>query len=207
MTPRVVWSIMAALPGVILAAVGLTHPHDLDPATAGHWITMHVGLVPIFPLLGLALFIPAWRYPRWAKIVLGVLIFLYAVYYGALDAVSGIGAGIAVQRNQARGDIDSWMFEIGNGLGWVGSISFLGAAVLVAAVAFLLVRGRSLLPGLILVAASLSYLNSHIYVPRGVITVLMIGLATGWLTWVVRRPGPIEESPIIPGRSATTSAD
>ena len=34
MTPRVVWLILAALPGVILAAVGLTHPHDLDPTTA-----------------------------------------------------------------------------------------------------------------------------------------------------------------------------
>jgi hypothetical protein len=114
-TPRVVWSILAALPGVILAAVGLTHPHDLDPTTAGHWIMMHVGLVPIFPLLGLALFIPAWRFPRWSKIVLGVLVFLYAVYYGALDAVAGIGAGIAVQRSQARGDIDRWMFQVGNG--------------------------------------------------------------------------------------------
>jgi hypothetical protein len=69
--------------------------------------------------------------------------------------------------------------------------------VLVAAVAFLLVRGRALLPGLILVAASVSYLTSHLYVPRGVITVLVIGLATGWLTWVIRRPVAID-----PGRPA-----
>jgi hypothetical protein len=189
-TPRLGWAIMAALPGVILAAVGLTHPHDLDPVTAGHWIMMHVGLIPIFPLLGLALFIPAWRFPRWAKIALGLLVFLYVVYYGALDAVAGIGAGIAVQRSQARGDVDRWMFEVGNGLGWAGSISFCLAAAVVAVVAFLLVRGRALLPGLILVAGALSYLDSHIYFPRGVITVLVIGLATGWLTWAIRRPAP-----------------
>lgn len=195
MNNRLARAIAAALPGVVLAGVGLSHPHDLAPATAGHWITMHVGLVPIFPLLGLALLIPVWSSPRWssprwARILLAALIFLYVVYYGALDAVAGIGAGIAVQRLQARGDVDRWLLDVGNSLGWVGSIAFLAAALLVAGLVFQRVRGPALIPGVILVGAAVSYLNSHIYAPRGVITVLLIGLATGWLTWVARTPEP-----------------
>ncbi|MFC7625925.1 hypothetical protein [Microlunatus sp. GCM10028923] len=190
MTARLVPAIAGALPGLVLAGIGLVHPHDLAPATAGHWITLHVWLVPIFPLLGLALLIPGWTAPRWARILLAALIFLYVVYYGALDAVAGIGAGIAVQRNQVRGDVDHWLLEVGNSLGWVGSIAFLAAALLVAALVFRRVRGPALIPGLILVGASVSFLNSHIYAPRGVITVLLIGLATGWLTWVAGRRSP-----------------
>jgi len=43
------------LPPLVLAAIGLTHPMELAAETAGWWTTMHILLLPLLPLLGVAL--------------------------------------------------------------------------------------------------------------------------------------------------------
>ncbi|MCW6006062.1 hypothetical protein K1W54_15955 [Micromonospora sp. CPCC 205371] len=43
---------------LLLAAVGLVHPHLLTPATAGRWAALHIVLLPVFPLLAAGLLVP-----------------------------------------------------------------------------------------------------------------------------------------------------
>ncbi len=70
------------------------------------------------------------------------------------------------------------LFATGNALSLVGVWAYLAATVLAAAVA-LLRSGLRALPGAtVVVAASWSFLGSHVYWPFGVLT--MLGLALGW---------------------------
>ena len=38
-------------PPLLLAGLGLTHPNDLSGASAGWWTSLHIILVPLFPLV------------------------------------------------------------------------------------------------------------------------------------------------------------
>lgn len=178
---------MLSLPGVGLAIVGITHPTDLTHHSAEHWWVMHVVLLPIFPLLGLALvgvLMP--RRDALARLIL-LLVYIYCLFYGALDVLNGIGAGFVVARDGSQESIPS-LFAIGNDLATYGVWAFLVAAVIVAADQIYRHRLAAVLPALLLVAGSISFLDSHIYRWRGVVTVLAIGVATGWLAWVARTP-------------------
>ena len=183
---------MFALPGVVLALVGLTHPHHLTVDTAGQWWRMHVVLLPLFPLLGLALaaLVRGRRDPLSWLVRLGA--YAFATGYGALDLLAGVATGYVIDPAVTAGDGPApdavpRLFAIGNDLGTVGGWAFLGAAVLVAADAVRRLGLRAVPPGVLLVLASVSFLDSHIYRWRGVVTVLLIGLATGWLSWVATR--------------------
>lgn len=66
----------------VLAVAGLLHPHHLTQETAGRWVTLHLLLLPVFPLLAGALLLllrelkGAWvtrsRRPRpWPRITAG----------------------------------------------------------------------------------------------------------------------------------------
>ena len=41
-------------PPLVLAGLGLTHPDDLTGVSAGWWTSLHIILVPLFPLLGVS---------------------------------------------------------------------------------------------------------------------------------------------------------
>src|SRR3712207_5551712 len=127
------WLIALAVtvPPLVLAAIGLTHPQDLTPQSAGWWTTMHILLVPIFPLLGVA----QWVLVRGVHDVLSwavrVAAFLYMTFYGVVDAVAGIGTGTLVQNGVQAGtghgghgaDRDpvlGWLFGVGNEVGTYG---------------------------------------------------------------------------------------
>ena len=175
-----------ALPGLLLAVAGLTHPHHLTIDSAGHWWRMHVVLLPLFPLLGFALaaLVRGRRDPLAWVVRLGA--YAYATGYGALDLLAGVATGYVIDPAVSAGDGPApeavpRLFAIGNDLGTIGAWAFLAAAVLVAADAVRRTGLRAVAPGLLLVVASVSFLDSHIYRWIGVITVLLIGLATGWL--------------------------
>ena len=53
---RMGWPSFVAVtaPPLLLAGLGLTHPHDLSGASAGWWTSLHIILVPLFPLLGVS---------------------------------------------------------------------------------------------------------------------------------------------------------
>ncbi|OLV15932.1 hypothetical protein BOO71_0013549 [Deinococcus marmoris] len=170
---------------LVLAGLGLTHPHHLRADTATHWTAMHLALMPVFPLLGVNLWwllsgvsghtlsgVLAW--------VARVLAFVYIVYYGALDVLAGVGTGRLTLQGQDASAI-RLLFAEGNALAAVGVWAFLGASLLTCGL--LMVRhGVRLWPGaVLLMLSSVSFLSSHIYAPYGVLTMLVMGLGMALL--------------------------
>lgn len=178
------------VPPLALAALGLTHPHRLTADTAGYWHTLHLVLLVIFPLLGVQLWwllaglkgVSAW--------LARVLAFVYIVFYSALDVLAGIGTGYTVMRATAEGrpelaETTRWLFTQGNALGSVGVWAFLLACLVTVGALFMRVGWAVVPGGLLLLVSAGSFLNSHIYYPRGVVT--MLGFAAGFalLQWAL----------------------
>jgi hypothetical protein len=188
---------IAATP-LFLAAMGLTHPYDLTPETAGYWYTLHYVLLPVFPLLGVNLWWLLANIPGpWAWLA-RILAFVYIPFYGALDVLAGMATGLVLSRAQATdrpalAAVNLWLFTQGNELAKVGVWAFLLACVLTSV---LLIRrvGRAALPGaVLLVASAVSFLSSHIYYPVGVLTMLVMAIGFASLQWTrlrrVAEPG------------------
>ena len=180
------------LPPLVLAAIGLTHPMELTAKTASWWTTMHILLVPLFPLLGVAL----WGLTRNVSGVLAWMIrvaaFLYAAFYGVVDAVAGIGAGALVLNGMepgaghgahvtGRDPALGHLFAIGNEVGEYGAWAFLTGSVLLAVLAWRRWGVATVPGGLITVAAACSFLTSHIYWPVGVWTMVALAIGLGLL--------------------------
>jgi hypothetical protein len=181
---------------LFLAIIGFTHPQDLTRETAVYWRTLHLILLPVFPLLGMNLW---WLLADidirnlWA-VLARILAFVYMPFYGALDVLAGIGTGSVFIRAQATDQpapttVIFWLFDEGLELSHVGVWAFLLACALTG---LLLVQrvGWMALPGaVLLIAAAISFLNSHIYYPRGVLTMFVMAFAFTWLQWArLREP-------------------
>uniref|UniRef100_UPI00293E34C2 hypothetical protein n=1 Tax=Clavibacter sp. MX14-G9D TaxID=3064656 RepID=UPI00293E34C2 len=170
--------VAVALPPLALAAAGLSHPTQLTDATAVHWRDLHIALLPVFPLLAIAPILLTRRHDRRLGVVAIVLGFAYAVCYQALDILAGIAAG-ALKLEGGQGV--TTMYALADGIVVTGVWSYVAVTVLASA---LVIRhaGLRALPGaLIAVVAAVSFVDSHIFFPRGVVT--MLGLAVGW-TWL-----------------------
>jgi hypothetical protein len=172
-----------ALPGLILAAVGLTHPHFLDASTAPWWRDMHVLLAFVFPLLGVAQWVLLASATPVVKWLGRLLAFGYAVLYGALDAIAGIGGGAMAMAQHGRTPVIDPLFDIGNALGTVGAWCFLVANLLVVAAVAVRVKWPAAPGGVFLLVASYLFLDSHIYWPKGVLAMLGIAIGFALLSW------------------------
>jgi hypothetical protein len=170
---------------LLLATVGLVHPHLLTSATAGRWAALHIVLLPVFPLLAAGLLVPLWGRPRCdaagaATVAAWVGAFAYATFYTGLDTVAGVAAGVVV-RDAGGADVGrsvQALFTTGDALGYAGAGAF-AATALAASIALYLRYGPRTLPGaLIVLAASTSFVDSHIFWPRGVLT--MLAFAAGF---------------------------
>lgn len=181
----VVAGVLSALPGLVLMVAGYFHPEHLTEDTAHRWWTLHVPGMLGFALVGvaLALLFRGRRDPlAWVAVVAA---FVYAVFYNALDVLSGIGAGFVTERLPAgapRPDEVRSIFRIGTPLGEVGSYALVVAAVVVAADAVLR-HGLRGLPGLLLVPGALLVHVDHIYWPAGALGMGLIGIGTGSLAF------------------------
>lgn len=182
---------------LLLAAAGLMHPRHLTAATAGHWAGLHIVLLPVFPLLVLGLVVPLWGRPRRdAEGALTVLSWAgclwFAAYYSGLDAVAGISAGTVVDHgvHGAAGPL----FAVGDELGRSGVYGLAVASFTTCAVLWRR-HGVRVLPGAaVLFAACWSFVDSHIFWPKGVFTMLGFAVAFALLTPAATRPA--EDAPV-----------
>lgn len=189
--------VLVVVAPLVLAGFGLVHPGGLRPYNAQQWAEMHIWLLPVWPLLALGLIVPLWGRPRAdvagaATVVAWAGAFGYAVFYTGLDAVAGIGAGIAEQHGgEHRRRVVNPLFHTGDALGQAG-VWCLGVAVVAATVALCVRHGRygaRVLPGTaVLLVCCWSFFDSHIFHPRGVLT--MLGFALGFALLVRAAAGP-----------------
>ncbi|MFF3889234.1 hypothetical protein [Streptomyces sp. NPDC001914] len=182
---------LATAAPLVLAVAGLAHPHGLFRSTASDWTRLHIALLPVFPLLTVGLLIPLWHRPRpnlagVATVMAWTGAFGYAVFYTGLDAVAGIAAGTAVGHADATaglGPVKRPLYETGELLGHVGVYALIGA-VAATAVALFPEYGVRVLPGtVVLLGAGWSFVDSHIFWPRGVWTMAGFALGFALLSW------------------------
>lgn len=129
--------IVVGMPGLVLAGAGLAHPARLRPETATDWWQFHVVLLPMFPLLAVALWMllrEANGSPAWLA---RVAAYGYATFYTGLDALAGIAAGLVVETTGRTSQVSIDLGRLGVELGGIGEWSLLAAAVLTG---FVLVR-------------------------------------------------------------------
>lgn len=178
-----------ALPGLVLGGVGVTHPRVLTAESAYWWATMHIVLVPLFPLLAVAV----WVLLRHDRTAIGwggrVAALTFVPFYTALDAISGIAAGTVTRAGaDPTSELVTSLFAAGRPLGYIGSYAFFVAVILVLASAW---RGGSrgwlffVAAGVALLSAYL-FTTSHIYFPKGVIA--MLGIAASFAVLEAIRP-------------------
>lgn len=187
-----------------LAVVGLFHPTGLNPSTAHMWATMHIWLLPVFPLLTLGLLVPLRARPTrdaagFATVVAWLGCAAFAALYTGLDAVAGIAAGTVQEHatSNQSGQYVAALFHTADALGHHG-IQALAVAVVAASVALGLQHGPWVLPGTaVLLICTYSFYASHIFYPRGVYT--MTGFAIGFalLAW------PATRTPVTPASRST----
>lgn len=182
MSNRWVVPVLVAAPPLVLLAIGLTHPTLLNDSTADWWATLHLVLVPVFPLLAVAV----WVLLREDRTAIGwggrIAAATYVVFYTGLDAVSGIAAGTVVAAGaDPTSDVVGSLFSVGRVLGLIGGYAFFVAVILVVGSAWR--RGARgwlfFVAAAALLVAGFLFTTSHIYWPRGSIT--MAGFALGFV--------------------------
>jgi hypothetical protein len=189
------WSgvLAVTVPPILLAALGLTHPHDLNGESAQWWMDLHILLLPVFPLLGVAHWVLLQHQRGLLPWIGRIGAFCYIAFYSALDAIVGIANGTIMQRSGAATADErpetAWLFGVGNDIGGLGAWSFSVASI---ATSIVLVRsqGRRAVPGAVVLAAASIYFAAfgvHIYWPRGVLTMLALAIGFGWLAMTLRK--------------------
>lgn len=182
-------AVLSALPGVSLMIAGYFHPESLNHETAHRWWTLHLPGMFAFPLVGVALIaLYRDRWPRRTEPVAWLVVlaaFGYAIFYNALDILSGVGAGFVTSRladGAPRPDEVRSIFAIGGPLGEIGSWCLVVAAVLVT---IDLVRrwGVAGAPAVLLVPGAWAVHVDHIFFPLGALGMGLVGVVTGYLAW------------------------
>lgn len=110
----------------------------------------------------------------------------FAAYYSGLDAVAGISAGTVVDHgvHGAAGRL----FATGDELGRTG-VYGLAVASLATCVVLWRRHGARVVPGgAVLLVACWSFVDSHIFWPKGVFTMLGFAVAFALLTAAASRP-------------------
>jgi hypothetical protein len=181
-----------AVPGLVLGGIGFSHPTLLTAQSADWWATMHIVLVPLFPLLAVAV----WVLLRDDRTAVGwggrVAALVYVPFYLALDCISGIAAGTVTQAGaDPKSEVVASLFATGRPLGYIGSYAFFVAVILVLASAW---RSGSrgwmfFVAGAVALVSAYLFTTSHIYFPKGVIAMLGLALSFAVLE-AIRRSQP-----------------
>lgn len=187
---------------MLLAIAGLVHPDGLSATTAHRWVHLHIVLLPVFPLLALAFVVLLRGRPRADVAGVATMVAwsgagIYAVGYTGLDAVAGIAAGTVAGQRGDPAELHRLvlaLYDMGDLLGRTGVYALL-VAVLAGTVALGIRHGRRVLAGtVVLLGAGYSFIDSHIFAPRGVLTMLVMAVGFALWTWATLH-GPRTDRP------------
>jgi len=172
-------------PALACALVGLTHPTRLTAETALYWQNMHIGLIFLFPLIGLAPWLIARRVDRRLGWIAALGGYGFATLYTALDVLAGVAAGALVLGGET--DATGPVYEIARVLARIGVWSLIAAVVVAGVAAFLQAR-MAAVPGFVLAAlgAYLVY-PGHIYFPVGTASMGLLAAGCALLALAVTR--------------------
>lgn len=181
MTSRFAPIVAVVAPPLVLAGVGLTHPALLTVESAPWWTTMHLALLVLFPLIGVAVWVLLRSDQTWLGWAGRLAAAAFAILYDGLDAVAGIATGtIVLAGADPKSDVVAALFAASKPLGWAGIIAVSIAVVFVLVSAY---RAGNTLALLVSAAVALGaslylFATGHIYWPRGVLA--MLGFAIGF---------------------------
>ncbi|MEU1813529.1 hypothetical protein [Micromonospora aurantiaca (nom. illeg.)] len=180
----------AAGPALTAAVLGLAHPHHLTADTAPVWLVLHIVLLFVFPVIAVgpisvvrqaAVASADRRLLRRAATSSAVV---YAVCYGTLDVLAGIGAGSLVDQGVGAGEQDRAVLVLQKAaepFGAIGGVALL-CLVCIAGYAVWKVAGQSALPGsLLVVVGAWGLMHHHIYWPTGTLTMLCFAAGVAML--------------------------
>jgi hypothetical protein len=168
---------LLAAPGLLLSGFGAVHPAGIDASTARWWATLHILLLPVFPLLAAAQWVLLADAPAVLRWPGRLAAFGFAAFYSGLDAVAGIAAGTVVHAEHGLTPVLGELFATGDLLGHIGTGCFLAASALIVAAIGRHDPLRTVPGAVLLLAGGVSFIDSHIFWPRGVFT--MIAIAAG----------------------------
>jgi hypothetical protein len=152
-------------------------------------------LLPIFPLLALGFVVLLWGRPRAdlagvATVVAWVSASVYAIGYTGLDAVAGVAAGAVQGQDGDPAELRRLvlaLYDVADRLGQTGVYALL-LAVLAGTVALAARHGPRVFAGsVVLLGAGYSFIDSHIFWPRGVLTMLAMAAGFALWTWAATR--------------------
>lgn len=177
------WPILGiALSPLLLAVVGMFHPSELSRANAQGWTTLHLFLMLLFPMLGVNLW---WLVTgikgvsAWAIRVTG---FLFIVYFGGLNVISGIATGLMVQKNLAPNSPQvEALTNAGETFNVIGGWAFLLGALVVLFLYWQLVGRRAFAGGFLLILSAILMLQFPLYHTLGWVTLVVMAVGFGLL--------------------------
>ncbi len=180
---RLLRALLIASPAFVIALLGLAHPIFLTQDTAERWRLVHLAFLPGFPLLAGSLLYLLRRSTGPAAWIARIAAFGYAVLYGALDSIAGIGAPALVQARGKAATIGD-LFGVGDQLGHLGVWALAASLVATSGVLWRQTRDpRTLLGGALGAACCYPFAVHHVFPPRGVLAVVGIGVAVVLIAW------------------------
>ena len=185
--------LLVTVPAVLCALVGLTHPATLDASSALYWRNLHLALIPVFPLIGLAPWLIARRAGVWLGRLGALFGYGFAIFYTALDILAGVAGGALI----SAGDTGTPVFEIARILGVIGVVSLVLGCLVASFAAFRTGDVRTL-PGAVLACVGAVLVQPfHIYAGLGTLAMLLLagGFAILAITGEPKDPGEPKDSP------------
>jgi hypothetical protein len=196
---------------LLLAIAGLVHPGGLSATTAHRWAHLHIMLLPVFPLLALGFVVLLRGRPRLdvagvATVIAWLGAAVYAAGYTGLDAVAGIAAGTVAGQDGDQAELRRLvlaLYDVGDLLGRAGVYALI-IAVLAGTIALGIRHGPRVLAGtVVLLGAGYSFIDSHIFWPRGVLTMLAFAAGFALWTWAANNNHEPAAPPPFPSQPST----
>ena len=179
-------ALLVAVPALLCGAIGLAHPPTLVAGSAEYWRDMHIVLIPIFPLIGLA----PWLIARRAGVGFGrvgaLLGYGFAIFYTPLDLLAGVAGGALVSSGHPNST--GQVFAIARALGLIGVVALVLGCV-VAGIAAYRIASLSALPGALIAAVGAALIQpGHIHLGLGTVAMLLTAGGFIILAFSVTRP-------------------